>query len=146
MAARVGAAFIFAIETAMRAGEICAMRRGDIDLTARVVHLPTSKNGTARDVPLSSKAVEILRNVMSATSEDRVFAMSDATRDALFRKIKKEAAVEGLNFHDSRHEAITRLAKRLDVLDLARVVGHKQLNQLLTYYNPTAAELVSRLD
>lgn len=52
----------------------------------------------------------------------------------------------GLRFHDLRHEAITRLAQRLDVLDLARMIGHRDLRSLQVYYNPTPAEIAGRLD
>jgi integrase len=51
-----------------------------------------------------------------------------------------------MTFHDSRHEAITRLASKLNVLELARMVGHTNINQLRTYYNATAEDIASRLD
>lgn len=50
-----------AVETAMRRGEICALVKKHIDYKIRVAHLPETKNGTARDVPLSSKAVAALK-------------------------------------------------------------------------------------
>lgn len=50
-----------------------------------------------------------------------------------------------LTFHDTRHEAITRLAKKLHVLDLARMVGHSDIRQLHTYYNETAADIAARI-
>jgi integrase len=49
-------------------------------------------------------------------------------------------------FHDTPHLAITRLAKKLGVLDLARMVGHRDLRQLQVYYNVTAAAMAARLD
>lgn len=39
-----------------------------------------------------------------------------------------------------------RLAKKLNVLDLARMVGHKDLRQLQVYYNETAETMAARLD
>lgn len=75
-----------------------------------------------------------------------VFDLQSRQLDALFRKLRDRAKVSGLTFHDSRHEAITRLAKKLDVLALARMVGHADLRQLQTYYNETAEELATRLD
>jgi hypothetical protein len=42
--------------------------------------------------------------------------------------------------------AITRLAKKLDVLDLARMVGHRDLKQLLVYYNESPNTIAERLD
>lgn len=42
-------------------------------------------------------------------------------------------------------EAITRLSRKLDVLTLARVVGHKRIQQLMTYYNESAEDIALRL-
>ena len=42
---RIGAAIVFAIETAMRAGEICGITWEDVNLERRAVHLPKTKNG-----------------------------------------------------------------------------------------------------
>jgi integrase len=137
------AAFLFALETAMRAGEICALRPDWI--SGSVAHLPASanKNGIKRDVPLNARAIEILN--LLPPSDDTCFGITAASLDALFRKAKGNASIDDMTFHDSRHEAITRLAKKLNVLELARTVGHKNLNELQTYYNETAAELAKKL-
>ncbi|GLP87069.1 tyrosine-type recombinase/integrase [Tritonibacter mobilis] len=136
-------AFLFAGETAMRAGEIVGMKWEHIDLERRVVDLPMTKNGTSRQVPLSRRAVEMLEMLPES---DPVFALDSRQLDVLWRKVRDRAAVEGLTFHDSRHWAITQLAKKLDVMDLARMVGHRNVNQLLTYYNERAEDLAKRLD
>lgn len=62
------------------------------------------------------------------------------------RVARDAAGIIDLHWHDSRHEAITRLARRLDVLDLARMIGHRDLRSLQVYYNATPAEIESRLD
>lgn len=145
---RVGAALLFAIETAMRAGEIVALTWARVDTVRRVARLDQTKNGTGRDVPLSTEAVRIVRQLVEVTQDlQTVFGISSTqTLDALFRKAKAKAAVDGLTFHDSRHTAITRLAKKLDVLALARMVGHRDLRMLQVYYNESAEELAKRLD
>jgi len=137
-------AFLFALETAMRAGEIVGLTWGRIDLDRRVAHLDKTKNGTARDVPLSSEAVRLLRALPEA---DPVFGLTSARLDALFRKVRDKAGVVGLHFHDSRACAIGRLSKKLDVLDLAKMVGHTDLRMLISvYYRESAADLAQRLD
>ena len=55
------------------------------------------------------------------------------------------AAVEGFTFHDARATAITRLAKKVDVLTLARIVGHKNLSQLMVYYRESAEDIAKKL-
>jgi integrase len=56
------------------------------------------------------------------------------------------ADIENLHFHDTRHEAITRLANNVDVLDLARIVGHKDLSMLMVYYNKSTSDIAKKLE
>lgn len=153
-AARVGAAMLFAIETGMRAGEICALGWPDVFLEESYVTVAAQRQGarktqaTRRNVPLSPEAIRImqqLRTIQDPQNPDAFQISSTQTLDALFRKAKARAMIEGLHFHDTRHEAITRLAKKLDVLPLARMIGHADLRQLMVYYNETATELAGRL-
>lgn len=142
----VAVAFLFAIETAMRAGEICMLTKLLINTDAAVAHLPDTKNSYPRDVPLSPKAIELLEKLPEPEHDDApLFQLTAQTLDANFRKYSKQTAIEDLHFHDTRHEAITRLADKLDVLDLARVTGHRDIRQLLTYYNKSAEELARQL-
>jgi integrase len=131
--------FELGIETAMRAGEMWTLGPEQVDLNLCVAHLSKTKNGDHRDVPLSPRAVEILKELGCR------FTVSTASRDALFRKARKAAGIQDLHFHDSRSEGISRLSKKLDVLELARVVGHRDLKSLLIYYNVNAAALAKRL-
>lgn len=140
---RVAVAFLFAIETAMRAGEICSLVPEHVQ--GQVAHLPQTKNGTKRDVPLSKRAVELLSYLPKPKDGGSVFGITPKSLDALFRKAKDRCGITDLTFHDSRHEAITRLAKKLNVLELARMVGHRDLRMLQVYYNETAAEIATRL-
>ena len=140
---RVGAAFLFAIETALRAQEICNLRWDDIK--GRTIKVNASKTlAGVRQVPLSARAISIIEQLKGVDGE-LVFNLKTSQLDSLFRKAKKQVLIENLHFHDSRHLAITNLAKKLDVLELARMVGHKDLNMLLVYYNATAESLADKL-
>jgi integrase len=141
---KVAVAFLFAIETAMRAGEICSLVAKNIDLGQRTALLPETKNGYSRHVPLSSEAVRLLGRF--EWGETSVFGFTSNTLSTLFKRAVNKTDIVDLTFHDTRHEAITRLAKKLDVLDLARMSGHRDIKQLLTYYNKSAAELAAQLD
>lgn len=143
--ARVAAAFLFAIETAMRAGEIVGLTRDRLFLDRSFARLVETKNGYTRDVALSPEALRILHQVLDVVPEGPVFGLKSAQLDVLFRRVRDAAGIEGLHFHDTRHEAITRLAKRLPVLALARMVGHRRLDQLGAYYNETAEEIAATL-
>lgn len=143
MTQRVGIVFLFAIETAMRAGEICGLMTADI--SGRVATLPQTKNGMKRAVPLSTRAAVLLELLPEQKEGGTVFGVTSKSLDALFRKAKTRAAINDATFHDTRHLAITRLAKKLNVLDLARMVGHRNLKQLQVYYNETAEDIATRL-
>lgn len=140
-----GHAFQIAIETAMRRGEIWSLDWKDVDLKRRFVRLHRTKNGTVRDVPLSLRAVELFE-LLNPMEQGPIFKTRAESAEAVFRKQLKSADIKDLHFHDTRHEAITRLAKKVDVLDLARIVGHKDLRSLMDYYNETAEEIASKLD
>lgn len=137
----IAVAFLLALETAMRKSEILGLTRERV--FNHHAHLPDTKNGTKRDVPLSKEAIRLLGLLPKS---GKLFSVSSGTADALFRKAVKRSGIVGLTFHDTRHEAITRLARKLDVLDLARMVGHNDPRSLKIYYNPTPEEIAKRLD
>jgi integrase len=138
---RTALAFLFALETAMRAGEICGLKWADIKPKSAV--LPHTKNGDAREVPLSTRAREII--ALLPKGRPTVFDLNNASRDVFWRAAAKRAGVVNLHFHDARSEAIWRLSKKLDVMELARMIGHRDLKSLLIYYQTTADELADRL-
>jgi len=146
--ARVALAVVWAVETAMRAGEICGLTWVNVDLERRIAHLDRTKNGHPRDVPLSKLAVQVLEELRPVTGDgESVFGLTTAQLDAIFRKLKKRAMIEDLHFHDTRAEALTRLSKKLDVMQLARVSGHLDVKLLYnTYYRETVDALVEKLD
>lgn len=138
---RTGLAFAFALETAMRAGEIVGMMWPDV--AEKSVRLPRTKNGDVRRVPLSPRAREILAAL--PRTDRPVFDLDPGTRDVFFRRAKVAAKVTDLRFHDSRAEAIWRLSRKLDVLELARVIGHRDPKSLMIYYQVDADDLADRL-
>ena len=143
---QVAIAFLLALETALRSGEILGLRWDAVG--AKRVTLPRTKNGDRREVPLSTEARALL--ALMPRDGERVFIVSSGTRDALWRKQRRIAAVAcpecaDLHFHDARAEAIWRLSKKLDVLELARVVGHRDPRSLMLYYNADADSLADKL-
>ncbi len=139
--------FLLALETAMRQGEILGLKVSAVRLKDRYVRLDMTKNGESRNVPLTKRAGELLQILVSErTGDSQVFRLTSASADAMFRKIRDVLNIVDLHFHDTRHEATTRLARKVDVLDLARITGHKDPRSLMVYYNATAAEMATRLD
>ena len=135
-----------ALQTAMRRGELLALRWEHVDLERRTAYLPAVKNGRPRFVPLSSTAVALLRAV-PMTESGRVFSIEPQTVAAAFKRATRRAAVGGLRFHDLRHCATSRMADKLpNVIELASVTGHQSLQMLKRYYHPNAEALAKKLD
>ena len=145
-------ALLLALETAMRAGEILALAPADVDYGRRVAVLHTSKTGVGREVPLSTRAMELLRIMgrkqmvrIRKHRPGRVFHVDPDSLDTTFRRARASAGLSGFTFHDSRATALTRLSKILQPLELARMSGHASLNELMTYYRETASSIAERL-
>lgn len=139
---------LLAIETAMRMGELCALTVGDVVLEERCAVLHDTKNGDRRRVPLSRRAEELLKAMTNARAPDEpLIPMTAGTLGVYYRRMCKEAKLVNLRFHDTRHEAATRLSKKLsNVLELGAVTGHRSFKALQRYYNPTPADLAEKLD
>ena len=134
-----------AVETAMRQGEMLALTWDNVDLKAQTAHLEDTKNGEARTVPLSSRAVALL-DALPRSPDGRVFPISAQAVKLAWGRACRRAGIEDLHFHDLRHEATSRLAERLpNLIELAAVTGHKDLRMLKRYYHPRAEDLAKKL-
>jgi len=139
----------FAVESGMRQGEILSLRIEDIDFVHRTLHLEETKNGDSRDVPLSNNAVRILKDICGERHEGCVFnnwTTDDGFRSTFYR-IRSRAGIEGLRFHDLRHEAASRFFERgLNQFQVAAITGHRSLQSLYRYTHLKAKDLVELLD
>lgn len=136
-----------AIETGMRRGEICQLQWQNVSLVKKEECITLSsditKNGKSRVVPLSLKAVNILKSLNPCTT-GRVF-ISFKQPDSIsqfFDRICKRAKIEDFCFHDLRHEAASRIAPYVPTASLAKIMGWSSIQMAMRYYNPTAGDLI----
>ena len=148
----IGPLITWAIETAMRRGEIAAMRWEHLDRKARVLLIPETKNGTPRRVPLSVAALAVLDGLprrmghAAHNVDGRVWGMRPDSISQAFERVCGAAGIEGLTFHDLRHEATSRLfEKGLNPMQVAAITGHKTLQMLKRYTHLRAEDLVGML-
>lgn len=143
----VAYAFLFALETAMRQGEIARLTVADYNRQDGYVQVLKSKNGSKRKVSLNTRATELINLLCEGQPKDRnIFHFTGGTIGNYFGQARQEAGIEGLTFHDSRHEAITRMVPQFtNLAELAEQTGHKKLQSLKIYYNPTHQTIRSRL-
>lgn len=170
LTSRVGACFLLALETGMRSGEILRLRPADYWRDKRTVLVAAievggrkgAKSGRtrldpSRHVPLTNRAIELLDQLLLRVPEGQepkpgftrppyIVGMDDGQRDALWRKCRDRAGVLDLHYHDTKHEAATKLARFLDVLALSHAIGTKDVRLLRdTYYSNDAARSAALL-
>jgi integrase len=135
------------LETAMRQGEILSLRWEHINLKSRIAHLPETKNGTKRDVPLSVKARDALIR-MGVSTKGPVFNYTSAGLKSTWRFMLIKLGISNLHFHDLRHEAISRFFElgTLDMMEISAISGHKSLSMLKRYTHLKMTRLVRKLE
>lgn len=154
----------FAIETGMRQSEILGLSWKAVNTARKVATLAETKNGTARIVPLSSKALAILAARQQGDKLARIFPIRDdrlrrvfaaacRTGKATYVKECEEEKRDpdrdfliNLHFHDLRHEATTRFFEHgLGLMEVAAITGHKTLSMLKRYTHLRPEELAKKL-
>ena len=139
----------FALETAMRRGEILALRWRDIDSERQSVTVRDSKNGHARIIPLSSVAIDAVKATASLADgddDDVIFPVSANALKLSWARLAKRAGLPDFHFHDLRHEAISRLFEHgLTVPEVASVSGHRDMRMLLRYAHANHASIRAKL-
>lgn len=166
---------LFALQTAMRRGEILALRWCDIDLSRHSVTIVEAKNGYSRTIPLTPKASEILKemlklrdnktdthvggsgnsaneegdgstNIAGNSDDSPVFQISGNALRLSWVRLCNRANLVDLHFHDLRHEAISRLFELgLTVPEVASISGHRDMTMLFRYAHADQGRLREKL-
>ena len=94
--------FILAIETGMRRSELLNIEWQNININNSLCRVLYTKNGEERIIPLSSKAIEVLKQLPRAI-KGKVFPLNKTTVRSLWERTCKKTNIKGLRFHDLRH-------------------------------------------
>lgn len=141
----------FALVSTRRIGEICRIRRPDIDwerkdkdgnptpmYMVRDCKHPTKKAGNHKWFPLFPELAAIIRMQPVHPTDDRVFPFNSHSASASYTIAKKRIGILGLRFHDNRRAAITRwLAKLKSPYKVRHISGHETTLILERVYDAT---------
>lgn len=136
----------FAIATTMRAGEITAIRREDLNEAERTIVIrdrkhPQEKIGNNQTVPLLGEAFEIAMR-QPKSSDGRIFPYKESSFSTVFPRACKDLKIVDLRFHDLRHEGISRLFEQgYRIEQVALVSGHRDWKMLRRYTQVRARDL-----
>ncbi len=131
---------LLALSTGMRRGEILGLRRQDVDLESKCIHLVETKNGDRRRVPLTGVVEKRLKELLiRRQSEELLFpSVRDKSKpikiDAYFKQAVKDADIKNFTFHDTRHTAASYLTMTgASLPEIAHILGHKTLAMVKRY-------------
>jgi len=134
--AEMQAAFHIALRTGMRLQEVLAAPN-NFDAKRRVVTIKTKTEARAQ-IPIGRIAARLLARP--------AFTVGANEGSVLFSKLCRELLIKGLTFHDTRGTALTHLARKVDVMTLARISRHKDLKILMNhYYRETSDQIAARI-
>jgi integrase len=142
---------LFAIETAMRQGEIAKARWEYIDLTKRLLYVPKSKmdwltGNKGKVVPLSPIAIRIIEGLPARFLDGSIFGMNACSIKRAFIRLCKKEGLKDLRFHDLCHESTSRLfEKGFTIPEVSVITGKKDWRTLKRYTHPDPEKLALRL-
>ena len=138
---------VFAIETGMRRGEILGLQWEHVDLDRRIAYLPLTKNGSSREVPLSTKAAQVLAGQRQRNDTPSPFPITSNGFRLAWDRLRGRAGLSDLRFHDLRHEAISRFFELgLNIPEVAVISGHKDPRMLFRYTHLRVSSLVDKMN
>lgn len=158
-----------AIYGGLRIGEICALRWEEVDFenkiirirhtvsrvknedcgaaskTKLVIDVPKTR-ASARDVPINSKLLAILKNWKSISNSEFAVSTTDVfvsprTFEYRYHKILQNCGITDIHFHGLRHTFATRCVEvGVDIKTLSELLGHASVNITLNTYVHSSVE------
>ena len=133
---------VVALDTAMRKGELFKLRWKDVDFDQRLITVTAfnSKTSKSRVVGMTQRVMDELLHLWDISLKDldsSVFGLTDIKKS--FSAACADAGIAGLQFHDLRHTAITRMVNAgLPPMEIMKVSGHTQWTTFARYVNPSS--------
>jgi integrase len=142
------------LSAAMRRGELFALTLPDLDFERATAHLPDTKNGTARDVPLCPRSVAALRQLAVAAQQRGDVRLLPIGAQRAYRaaceadgRTPDADFLADLRLHDLRHHAVTAWASTgaLSLPELMAISGHRSTRMFVRYSHLSAQAISAKL-
>ncbi len=139
----------FAIHSARRESEICAIRWDDnneSNLTGwvRDAKHPTAKEGNHRQFKYTQEAWAIVKR--QPVINDRIFPYNSKSVSAAFTRACHACGIIDLRFHDLRHEATSRLFEAgYSIIEVQQFTLHESWGTLQRYTNLRPGDVELRI-
>lgn len=148
---------LFLTASAARLGEACSLTWDDVDSENRVMTIRQRKHPSKAEKRNNDQRVPLMRGHFHHRGElidpidviarqprrdDRVFPRNPDSVSAAFTRAVRACGIEDLHLHDLRHHGVSLLFEAgLDIMRVAMVSGHRDLQMLKRYTNLKASEV-----
>jgi site-specific recombinase XerD len=153
-------AFNIAIHTGMRLSEQFTLEWSQVDLSRKMIHLPRTKNGRDRYIPLNSTALDAFRHIRARVPADTVPVFLTMrkkkatgrrarikTPRTWFEDVVKESKLQEITWHTCRHTFISRLVMAgVDLRTVMELAGHKSMTMTLRYSHLAPAHTAAAVE
>lgn len=164
-------AMVLALDTGMRRSELCNIRYSHINIKRKELNIPVTKTNNPRRIPLSEEAfkailhriteitmglrtiksvgdtVGMLNHYLPQRGDEKLFSIKPDSISLAFKRTCERLNISGLNFHDLRHEAISRLFEMgLSVIEVASISGHKDVRMLQKYTHLKPEDIANKIN
>jgi integrase len=141
---------LLAITTALRRGDIEALRIGDVHLDRDSISTRSKKTGKClAERPIPAYMTTELANYIVSLPDGQERLFSDTYTHKKWKRIREKAGLPDLKFHDLRKTFASALAQRgISTAVTQRLLEHSSpelTNQIYTNVDPVLREAVDRL-
>ena len=112
------AVVITALNAGMRKKEIFDLRKDNVDINKRMIHVTHTKNWEIRDIPMTELLTKVLKEVIDESLKDNPYVFPSPKTGKPYTDIKtsftravKKVGLPGFRFHDLRHTWCSRMCE-----------------------------------
>jgi integrase len=146
---------LLSIHTGMRMSEQYGLHWIQVDFERRQIHLPKTKNGDPRTIPLNSVALEALSQLQGESKKPGTAPVFPSLRGSetlqgsrgWFPTALEEAKIKDYSWHCNRHTFASRLVMAgVDLRTVAELLGHRTLQMVMRYSHLAPEHQASAVD
>ena len=136
-------AIIIAVTTGIRQGNLLSMRKHNVDLEERVIRFTAAEvknkgmsNAKGYSVPLTAKALEVMKRRIENTDGDYLFPMTNNSLGHHWKHLQQVHFQGARNYrwHDLRHTFASWMVQRgVDIASVSRLMNHSSIQMTMRY-------------
>lgn len=148
------AAVELSLHSGMRQSEQFSLRWSQVDFERKQIHLPMTKNGKPRRIPLNTNAIGALETLKKYGSKTHVFPSLRSEEDesvqgarGWFKFAVERAGIQDYSWHCNRHTFASKLVMAgVDLRTVGELLGHRTAQMTLRYAHLAPEHTASAVD